>query len=204
MQPPTFSYGFYLPQTLLIFIICIVYSVLRESWKVILSGLIYFVIGGFVYKYQLLYAMDHRQHSGGRGWTMICNRVIVGIVLFQVTVGGQLAANKALVRSASIIPLIVGTAWFAHVYGRTYNPLMESIALRSIKRGEHGGFADVEEEEVERAAGTASGPGMDDDDAANVWSSERRYESETAPRGETVDESVTTGRRFINPSLTCM
>ncbi|KAK4984685.1 hypothetical protein LTR28_002278, partial [Elasticomyces elasticus] len=54
VQPATFSYGFYLPQTILIFIICTVYSVLRESWKVLLSGLAYFMIGSFVYKYQLL------------------------------------------------------------------------------------------------------------------------------------------------------
>lgn len=182
VQPPTFSYGFYLPQTILIFIICIVYSVLRGSWMIILSGLIYFLIGSFVYKYQLLYAMDHRQHSTGKAWTMICDRVIVGLLLFQITVGGQLALKKALIRSAMLVPLIVGTIWFTVVYVKTYRPLMQFIALRSIRRAEqsdYNGTADAEED---------------------MTSSNERYESETRNR-TTVDESRESGMRFVNPSL---
>jgi len=81
-QPPVFSYGFYLPQTLLIFVVCVIYSVLPSSWLIQLFGLVYFLIGGFIYKYQLLYAMDQQQHSTGRAWPMICDRVIVGLVVF--------------------------------------------------------------------------------------------------------------------------
>ncbi|KAL1304666.1 hypothetical protein AAFC00_003625 [Neodothiora populina] len=179
VQPPTFSYGFYLPQTILIFVICVVYSVLRESWMVILSGLIYFLIGSYVYKYQLLYAMDHRQHSTGRAWVMICDRFIVGIILFQITVGGQLALKKALIRSALLIPLLVGTIWFTVVYARTYRPLMKFIALRSIRRAEQSDYNRAD----------------DTDDDGN-----ERYDSETH-HGTTVDESRESGMRFVNPSL---
>ena len=56
-RPPTFSYGFYLPQPMLIFIICIVYSVLPSGGEIIGFGLIYFIIGYFTYKYQLLYCI---------------------------------------------------------------------------------------------------------------------------------------------------
>ncbi|THV84182.1 DUF221-domain-containing protein [Aureobasidium pullulans] len=181
IQPPRFSYGLYLPQTLLIFIICVVYSVLRDSWKVILSGLVYFVIGSFVYKYQLLYAMDHRQHSTGKSWVMICDRVQIGIILFQITVGGQLALKKALLRSVMLVPLVVGSVWFFYVYGRTYKPLMEFIALKSVRRAEH---ADYESAELQ---------GSDSDD-------HHRYERE-ANHGQTVDESRERGMRFVNPSL---
>ncbi|QSS59690.1 DUF221 domain-containing protein [Histoplasma capsulatum] len=73
-KPPTFSYGLALPQTILIFIITVVYSVFPSSYIVCLFGLIYFSIGRFIYKYQLLYAMDHQQHSTGRAWPMICSR----------------------------------------------------------------------------------------------------------------------------------
>lgn len=182
VQPPTFSYGFYLPQTILIFIICVVYSVLRGSWMVILSGLIYFLIGSFVYKYQLLYAMDHRQHSTGKAWTMICDRVIVGIILFQITVGGQLALKKALIRSALLIPLLIGTIWFTYVYTRTYRPLMQFIALRSIRRAEQSDYHRAD---------------MSDNESQD---NHHRYESETQ-HGQTVDESRESGMRFINPSL---
>lgn len=134
VQPPTFYYGFYLPQVILIFIICMVYSVLRESWKVLLSGLIYFVFGGFVYKYQLLYAMDHRQHSTGRAWMMICHRIVVGLVLFQLTTAGQLALKGGYKRAVLVVPLVIATVCFGWAYNRSYTPLMRFISLASIER----------------------------------------------------------------------
>ncbi|EON64973.1 hypothetical protein W97_04208 [Coniosporium apollinis CBS 100218] len=183
VQPPIFSYGFYLPQTLLIFIICMVYSVLRSSWKVLLAGLAYFVLGHFVHKYQLLYAMDHRQHSTGRGWLMICDRVIVGTVFFQLTMAGQLALNQAFIRSTLIFPLILLTLWFAYVYTRTYRPLMKFIALRSIRRAER---SDLD-------------PGVHE---PNPWVDPDTEEEQSEVQYDgTVDEAGETDLRFVNPSL---
>lgn len=185
VQPPSFNYGFYLPQVLLIFIICLVYSVIRESWRVLLAGLFYFVFGSFVYKYQLLYAMDHRQHSTGRAWIMICYRMIIGLLLFQLTTAGQLALKGAYKRAAGIIPLVLVTAWFAYIYSISYAPLMKFIALKSIERRISNEVPD--------------GPIDADPDG---WGDERqtRYLDEVGP-GHTVDESRETGMRFINPSL---
>jgi len=169
---------------MLIFIICIVYSILRESWRVLLAGLIYFVIGGFVYKYQLLYAMDHRQHSTGKAWLMIGNRMIVGIILFQVTTLGQLALKGAVKRSVVMLPLILATSWFNYQYSNKYTPLMRFIALRSIER------APPQEEDV--------------DIDPNGWAEEasRRDEEENSPGlvhyGE---DSLEKGMKFVNPSL---
>ncbi|KAF2031781.1 DUF221-domain-containing protein [Setomelanomma holmii] len=149
VQPPVFSYGFFLPQTILIFIICMVYSVLRDSWQVLLTGLAYFMIGHFVHKYQLLYAMEHRQHSTGRGWTMMCDRMIGGAVLFQITVAGQLALKKAFKRALLVAPLIIATLWFFYVFARTYRPLMKFIALRSLRNPVPSDLGrDVQEEAV--------------------------------------------------------
>ena len=180
-QPPAFNYGFYLPQVMLIFIICIVYSVLRESWKVLLAGLIYFVIGGAVYKYQLLYAMDHRQHSTGRAWLMICNRMIMGLILFQLTTAGQMALKADFKMSFAVIPLLVGTAWFAVHYGRTYNPLMNFIALQSIMRNSRPSEQTVDPDGWGEAA-------------------QLRYEAE-AHAGDLWESSEQTAHSFVNPSL---
>ena len=169
-----FSYGFFLPQTLFIFIICIVYSILPKSELVTIFGLIYFIIGSFVYKYQLLYAMDHRQHSTGRAWSIICNRVIVGLVVFQLIMAGQLALLTAIKRSLLVVPLLIGTIWFGYFYRGTYNPLMSFIALRSLKG---------------------------DDDAEPIVLGESRYANDTDNGGAVVDESTETGLRYINPSL---
>ncbi|KAF2809958.1 DUF221-domain-containing protein [Mytilinidion resinicola] len=180
VQPPTFSYGFFLPQTILIFIICMVYSVLRSSWMVLLSGLAYFIIGHFVHKYQLLYAMDHRQHSTGKGWIMMCDRVTVGMVLFQLTTAGQLALKKAFKRSVLIIPLVLATLWFSYLYNRTYKPLMTFIALRSLRSAEHSDL----------------GRGVQDE----AFSPQGHNRSGMRNR-QTVDEARESGARFINPNL---
>lgn len=184
VQPPEFNYGFYLPQVMLIFLICIVYSILRESWKLILAGLLYFIIGGFVYKYQLLYAMDHRQHSTGRAWVMICNRIIIGLIIFQIATAGQLALELAYARSLATIPLVLVTIWYFSYYGRHYSPLMKHISLRSIERQAPSALID---------------PAEADPDG---WGEQAqlRYESETHV-DETVDESRERGMRFVNPSL---
>ncbi|KAL8954542.1 MAG: hypothetical protein Q9183_007062, partial [Haloplaca sp. 2 TL-2023] len=174
VQPPVFSYGFYLPQTLLIFVICIVYSVLQSSWLILFFGLVYFLIGSFVYKYQLLYAMDHRQHSTGQAWLIICNCVVIGLIFFEIAMAGLLALRTAFYRSILVIPLLAGTIWFNVFFRRTFDPLMKFIALRSLDDTE-APFGD-------------SMPG------------ETRYERET-DRGRAVDEDDETGLRYINPSL---
>ncbi|KAL9610888.1 MAG: hypothetical protein Q9167_004429 [Letrouitia subvulpina] len=173
VQPPIFSYGFYLPQTLLVFIICIVYSAQSRAWEIQLLGLIYFLIGSFVYKYQLLYAMDHRQHSTGKAWLIICNCVIIGLIVFEIAMAGLLALQTAFYRSIIIVPLLAGTIWFSVFFRRTFDPLMNFIALRSLHS--KAPYGDIS-------------PG------------ESRYELET-DRGRAVDEDEETGLRYINPSL---
>lgn len=172
-QPPVFSYGFYLPQTILIYIICIVYSVLPGSWFVLFFGLLYFLLGSFIHKYQLLYAMDHRQHSTGRAWPIICNRIVLGLVVFQLAMAGILGLSLAIKRAVLIAPLIAFTIWFTVFYQRTYAPLMKFIAIRSLSREPPYG---------------ALQPGQS------------RYDSETGG-GRAVDENEETGMRYINPSL---
>lgn len=137
--PPKFSYGFSIPQTILILIICVVYSVFPSSWLICLFGLVYFSIGQFIYKYQLLYAMDHQQHSTGRAWPMICNRVLVGLVVYQLAMIGVLALRRAITRSLLLVPLLGFTVWFTYFFSRNYEPLMKFIALKSINRDQPGG-----------------------------------------------------------------
>lgn len=175
VQPPVFSYGLYLPSAILIFMICIVYSVLHSSWQILMAGLAYYGIGYFCYKYQLLYAMDHGQHSTGWSWVMICERTIIGLIVFQLTMAGQLALRGAVRRSLIVFPLLLLTIWFSRIYGKSYKPLMQNIALKSIKKAKVGNESDGQ------ANALGSNP-------------------ETRPRRLTVDESRETGMRFINPS----
>lgn len=96
---PSFNYAFYLPQPLFVFVICTIYSIMckysvpcfemvradtAQAPPILCFGLIFFTIGYFVHKYQLLFSMDHPQHSTGKALGIIYSRVILGLVIFQV------------------------------------------------------------------------------------------------------------------------
>lgn len=179
VQPPLFKYGFYLPTAILVWILCIVYSVLLNGYQVVLFGLVYFIMGFFTYKYQLLYAMDHPQHSTGGAWPLICYRLMLGLGVFQLAMAGVIAlSHNAFKRSAAIIPLILFTIWFFYFYKRTFEPLTKFIALRSIRRESHSNFNLADED---------FGPPARPDP--------RRMTSTT------VDEEREKGQKFVNPSL---
>jgi hypothetical protein len=130
-----FQYGFFLPQPILIFIICIVYSVLERGVLVLIFGLIYFILGYFTYKYQLLYAMDHPGHSTGKAWPMIVYRVILGLFVFQLTMAGWLVLRQAFTRASLILPLLAFTVWSYWHYTKNYLPANNYIALKSVREG---------------------------------------------------------------------
>lgn len=210
VQPPVFSYGFYLPTAMLIFIICMVYSVLRESWQVLLAGLIYFGLGHFVYKYQLLYAMDNQQQATGRAWVMICDRIFVGLVFFQLATAGQLFLNGAVARGTLMLPLVVATIWISIIYGRTYKPLMKFIALRSVKIGEH--YTDhestsEEDEDDDVPVRTNSGASADLAPERRAWADDdyvqgsQEQQEATTPAPPVSTRPAHARARFVNPSL---
>ena len=111
---------------------------------------------------------------------MMCDRVIVGVVLFQITVAGQLALKKAFKRAVLVAPLAMGTIWFLFVFVRTYRPLMKFIALRSLRSPEQSDLGrGVQEEAV------VSG----------------REGSRPSAGRLTLDEARERGLKFENPSL---
>ena len=178
VQPPVFKYGFYLPTSLLVFILCIVYSILPAGFLVLLFGLIYFTLGYFTYKYQLLYAMDHPQHATGAAWTIISYRIMLGLGIFQLAMAGVIALKQNFTAAAAVTPLLAFTVWFSFFYEKTYEPLTKYIALRSIRR--------------------------DDEDEVNIadeYVGIHRPPGNRRRRSMTVDEDRERGMRFVNPSL---
>jgi hypothetical protein len=178
VQPPVFKYGFYLPSAILVFILCIVYSILPAGYMVLFFGLFYFVFGYYTYKYQLLYAMDHPQHATGGAWPMICYRVMVGMGFFQLLMAGVIALEKQFTAAALVIPLIPITVWYSYYFRRTYEPLTKFIALRSIRR-ESNADIDLIGENV----------------------SDERPLGFRRRRSTTIDETREKGLKFVNPNL---
>lgn len=129
--PPVFDFGLHLPQHILIFIIILIYLVV--STKIVTSGLAYFTLGYFVYKYQLIYSFVHPPHSTGKVWPMIFRRVMLGLVLFQMFMCGTLALEGAILLSLLCTPLIMVTLIIAYNFERYYLPLHSFIALKAIQ-----------------------------------------------------------------------
>ncbi|KZL76615.1 duf221 domain-containing protein [Colletotrichum incanum] len=180
MQPTVFSYGFYLPTAMLIFMLCLVYSTLEYGYRILTVGLIYFIFGYFTYKYQLLYAMDQPQHATGGAWRIISYRVILGLFVTQVVLSSIMALGLAFVQSVSVLPLIVFTIWYSVYFKRRFDPLTRYISLRSIRAGIDADDAAVLDEDFE-------GP---------------RPSQGLLRRGSTIDEDKEKGMTFVNPSLT--
>jgi calcium permeable stress-gated cation channel len=181
-QPPVFQYGFYLPTALLVFNLCIIYSVLRTGLFILMVGTVYFSIGYFTFKYMLVYAMDQPQHATGGAWRIICYRIVIGLLVFEVVMFGQVATLRGFVQSIVLLPLIPFTIWYSYYFKRRFEPLTRYIALRAVRSGD------------------------DPEDSAVL---DEEFEAEHAPRpsqgilrrGSTLDEHREKGLVFVNPSL---
>jgi hypothetical protein len=178
VKPPVFKYGFYLPSAILIFILCLVYSILPAGYMVLFFGLIYFVFGYYTYKYQLLYAMEHGRHATGQAWPMICYRIMVGMGVFQVVMAGLIALQKSFTAAVLVLPLIPMTIWYSYYFSRAYEPLTKFVALRSIRR-ENNADINLADEDF----GTDQSVGQ------------------LRRRSTTVDESREKGWKFVNPNV---
>ncbi|KAG7665227.1 uncharacterized protein J8A68_001283 [[Candida] subhashii] len=128
--PQIFDFGIHLPQHILIFMIILIYSVV--STKIVTCGLVYFIMGLLVYKYQLVYNFVHPPHSTGKVWPMIFRRVMLGLVIFQLFMCGTLALESAILLSILCSPLIFVTLFICWNFEKYYVPLNTFIALRAI------------------------------------------------------------------------
>ncbi|RLV93943.1 Calcium permeable stress-gated cation channel 1 [Spathaspora sp. JA1] len=128
--PQVFDFGIHLPQHILIFMIILIYSVV--STKIVTCGLVYFIMGLLVYKYQLVYNFVHPPHSTGKVWPMIFRRVMLGLIIFQLFMCGTLALESAILLSIMCAPLIPVTLFICWNFEKYYVPLNTFIALRAI------------------------------------------------------------------------
>ncbi|GMF03953.1 unnamed protein product [Ambrosiozyma monospora] len=130
-KPSIFEVGLILPQHILIFIITLIYSVM--STKILASGLAYFVLGYYVYKYQLVYTMVHPHHSTGKAWPIIFRRVCLGLFFLQMQTFGTLALEQSFVLAGLILPLFPTILIATMFFNRNYLPLLNYIALDAIQ-----------------------------------------------------------------------
>ncbi len=128
--PPTLAMGNVYPQALLIFTLCILYSIV--SPLIVVFGAVYFGIAYVVNKYKLLYVFYKPYESQGQAWPISASRCIWALVLFHVFQFSLFSVRKQLLMSTLMLPLIVFTFWFAQHLQTTFGPLTEHVNLSSV------------------------------------------------------------------------
>ena len=179
-RPPIFNYGMNLPQPILILIIVILYSVI--SSKILFFGALYFLVGYFTYKYQLMYSMVHPQHSTGRSWIIIMRRVMVGVILFHLTMTGILVLQSAYFLATVLAPLPIVTLFYWYNFEDDYVPLSSFIALTAIETTGSGDLTG------------SSAVSLSEDLEQNIGSRPRAV-------SKTLDEERERHQKYMNPNL---
>ncbi len=128
--PPTLAMGNVYPQALLIFTLCILYSIV--SPLIVIFGAIYFGIAYVVNKYKLLYVFYKPYESQGQAWPISASRCIWALVLFHIFQFSLFSVRKELWMSTGLIPLIIFTFWFNGHLETTFGPLTNHVNLSSV------------------------------------------------------------------------
>jgi hypothetical protein len=126
--------------------------------------------------------MDQPQHATGGAWRIICYRIVIGLLVFETVMVGQIASSSAFVQSVAVLPLLPFTIWYSYYFSRRFEPLTRVIALRAIKNDES---RDEDDQAVEAVS---------DDDIPH-------FRRQILRRGSTLDEFKERGLTFVNPSL---
>jgi len=151
LAPAMYNYGWGYPMPVFIFIIVLIYSTM--SPLILVFGTVYFCLAYLVIKYQLLYVYFHPYEVAGRSWPMVFSRIIVGLIIFEVTSAGIFALKRAFQLSAMCAPLILATILFKIVMDAAYNRSSQVIPLQLLtqKFGSHH-LQYVDEQTAEQTA----------------------------------------------------
>lgn len=111
------NYASAIPGALLVTTVSLAYSSLNPV--ICPFAAIYFSLALFVYKYNCMFVYDKPFETGGLFWEVIVPRVVVAAILYQVTLIGILALNKAPAQTITLIPLPVASVIFLWHLQRT-------------------------------------------------------------------------------------
>ncbi|KAF7318019.1 hypothetical protein HMN09_00309200 [Mycena chlorophos] len=141
--PPMINYGIVYPQSILMFVITMLYSVTQPL--ILIFGAIYFGNAYVVYKYKLLFVFYKPYESQGQAWPITFVRLIWGVIIFLLFMTGffilqntYASSGLSYVLTIMLVPLIMGTVlWSWYVY-RTLQPLSDFVSLSSVHEVERG------------------------------------------------------------------
>ncbi|WFD35827.1 hypothetical protein MCUN1_002695 [Malassezia cuniculi] len=132
--PSRQSLSDFYPQALLVFTLCMLYSIV--SPLILTFGAIYFGFAYIVAKYQMLNVIDKPYEAHGHAWPLVMNRCTWALFVFQVFQFSLFSVRKQVFSSLMVVPLIAFTIWFHMHLKRTFTPLSTYLSLYDIYAAE--------------------------------------------------------------------
>ncbi|CAK5262174.1 unnamed protein product [Mycena citricolor] len=141
--PPMINYGIVYPQSILMFVITMLYSVTQPL--ILIFGAIYFGVAYVVYKYKLLFVFYKPYESQGQAWPLTFVRLIWGVMIFLTFMTGffllqnTYASSKlSYIITILLIPLLAGTVLWSWYIEKEFKPLSDFVGLSSVHEVERG------------------------------------------------------------------
>jgi hypothetical protein len=150
MAPRSYNYGWGYPVPVFMFVVVLVYSTIAPM--ILVLGAVYFCMAYLVLKYQLLYGKKQKQkqkqtntnqlltplvyfHSyevAGRMWPLVFSRIILGLLIFELTSAGLFILNKSYPLAGLCLPLIILTVGFKLVMDAAYQRSTQYLPLQLL------------------------------------------------------------------------
>ncbi|TEB19621.1 DUF221-domain-containing protein [Coprinellus micaceus] len=121
--PPMINYGVVYPQAILMF---------RRPALIVIFGAIYFGVAYVVYKYKLLFVFYKPYESQGQAWPITFIRLVWGVLIFLLFMIGIFGLRKSYILSSLLVPLLVGTGFWAWYVDASLRPLSQFVSLSSV------------------------------------------------------------------------
>ncbi|KAG1581112.1 hypothetical protein G6F48_010019 [Rhizopus delemar] len=128
--PRMYNFGWGYPIPVFIFVVVLVYSTI--SPLILVFGVIYFALTYLVCKYQLLYVYFHSYEVAGRMWPMVFSRIIIALIIFELTSAGLFTLNKSFTLSALCVPLLIMTVVYKVVMDKAYQKSTQFLPLQLL------------------------------------------------------------------------
>ncbi|KAF1807073.1 hypothetical protein FB192DRAFT_1353694 [Mucor lusitanicus] len=128
--PRMYNFGWGYPVPVFMFVVILVYSTI--SPLILVFGVIYFAMSYLVCKYQLLYVYFHSYEVAGRMWPLVFSRIIIGLLIFELTSAGLFTLNKSYPLAALCIPLIFLTVAYKFMMDKAYQRSTQFLPLQLL------------------------------------------------------------------------
>ena len=139
-SPGPLAYGTQIPNALLVSLLGLVYAPIAPV--ILPFAALFFLLGGLVWRHQVLFVYARVYESHGAWWPHIANRLLASLVVGHATLAAVFALKLAgavpvvghrfsitLLAGPAIIPLPLTVAVFARHYRRRFAPIFKRVPL---------------------------------------------------------------------------